>query len=77
MKSVRIGVVNLARLEALDISGCDELESLNMNCQSPIQVSKGNGCWKLHKIQGLDLLNKLFYFHMSFNHRNTSMIFHL
>ncbi|XP_059077647.1 TMV resistance protein N-like isoform X2 [Cryptomeria japonica] len=50
---------NMARLKVLDISGCDELQTLNVEGLSSIEVIKANGCWKLQKIQGLKLLEKL------------------
>ncbi|XP_059077653.1 disease resistance protein RUN1 [Cryptomeria japonica] len=56
---------NLARLNFLDISGCDELETLNVEGLKSIQVIKANGCWKLRSFQGLDLLDQLSCFQIS------------
>ncbi|XP_059076886.1 receptor-like protein 7 [Cryptomeria japonica] len=56
---------NLARLKVLDISGCGELETLNVEGLKSIQVIRANGCWELRSFQGLDLLEQLSCFQMS------------
>ncbi|XP_057846968.2 disease resistance protein RPV1 isoform X1 [Cryptomeria japonica] len=56
---------NLARLKVLDISGCDELETLNVEGLKSIQVIKANSCWKLRNFECLDLLDQLSCFQIS------------
>ncbi|XP_059071410.1 disease resistance protein RPV1-like isoform X2 [Cryptomeria japonica] len=56
---------NLARLKVLDISGCDELETLNVEGLKSIQVLKANRCWKLRNFECLDLLDQLSCFQIS------------
>ncbi|GLJ27777.1 hypothetical protein SUGI_0545140 [Cryptomeria japonica] len=56
---------NLARLKVLDISGCGELETLNVEGLKSIQVIKANRCWQLRSFQGLDLLAQLSCFQIS------------
>ncbi|GLJ27722.1 hypothetical protein SUGI_0544070 [Cryptomeria japonica] len=59
---------SLARLKVLDISGCGEIRTLDVGGLKSIEEIKGNGCWKLRTILGLDLLEKLSCFQISFDH---------
>ncbi|XP_059076410.1 disease resistance protein RPP2B-like [Cryptomeria japonica] len=56
---------NLAGLKVLDISGCIELETLNVEGLNSMEVIKADMCWKLQSIQGLGQLQKLSYFQIS------------
>ncbi|XP_057814699.2 disease resistance protein RUN1 isoform X2 [Cryptomeria japonica] len=55
----------LAGLKVLDISGCVELETLNVEGLSSIEVIKADRCWKIQSIEGLEQLQKLSYFQIS------------
>ncbi|XP_057822292.2 disease resistance protein TAO1-like [Cryptomeria japonica] len=57
---------NLARLKVLDINGCGELETLNVEGLKSIQDIKANRCWQLRSFQGLDILEQLSCFQISF-----------
>ncbi|XP_059077016.1 disease resistance protein RUN1-like [Cryptomeria japonica] len=56
---------NLTRLKSLDISGCDGLESLNVEDLSSIEEIKADKCWRLSSMRGLAQLKNLSYFQIS------------